>query len=73
MFAAVAWYCAAILGTTEQSPAAAMIVDTSMQYPLLLDDGGWKKAGVDAKSLALVEGMKDLRAWGGARIATGCI
>jgi hypothetical protein len=48
-------------GNTEQSPAAAMIVDTSMQFPLLLDDGGWKKAGVDAKRLAVVEGMKDLR------------
>lgn len=48
-------------GREERSPAAAMIIDTSMQFPLLLDDGGWQKAGVDQKSLSLVEGTKDLR------------
>jgi hypothetical protein len=48
-------------GAAERAPAAAMMVDTSMQYPLLLDDGGWKKAGVDVRALSLVEGSKDLR------------
>jgi hypothetical protein len=48
-------------GREERAPAAAMIIDTSMQFPLLLDDGGWQKAGVDKKSLMLVEGSKDLR------------
>jgi hypothetical protein len=48
-------------GHEDRSPAAAMVVDTSMQFPLLLDDGGWQKAGVDQKSLMLVEGTKDLR------------
>jgi hypothetical protein len=48
-------------GREERAPAAAMIIDTSMQFPLLLDDAGWQKAGVDQKSLLLVEGTKDLR------------
>jgi hypothetical protein len=48
-------------GSQERSPAAAMMIDTSMQFPLLLDDAGWQKAGVDQKSLMLVEGTKDLR------------
>jgi len=48
-------------GREQSSPAAAMMVDTSMQFPLLLDDGGWKKAGVAFSALTLVEGSKDLR------------
>jgi hypothetical protein len=48
-------------GNQEQSPAAAMIIDTSMQFPLLLDEAGWQKAGVDPRTLSVVEGAKDLR------------
>lgn len=41
------------LGTTSQS-RAALFVDTSMSYPVALDEAGWQKIGVVAASLPLV-------------------
>lgn len=38
----------------KESPAA-LLVDTSMAYPVALDAEGWKKSGVDPKSLERVE------------------
>jgi hypothetical protein len=48
-------------GTDERAAAAAMIVDTSVDYPLALDSEGWKKAGVNVATLSAVPGVKDLR------------
>lgn len=40
----------------EKGPSVALLVDTSRPFPLALDDGGWKKAGVSAATLKLVAG-----------------
>jgi hypothetical protein len=40
----------------EKGPGTALLVDTSRPFPLALDDGGWKKAGVALDSLKLVQG-----------------
>jgi hypothetical protein len=48
-------------GTDERAAAAAMIVDTSVDYPLALDSEGWKKAGVSLSTLSAVPGSKELR------------
>jgi hypothetical protein len=46
------------LGQSEGS-AGSLLVDTSMQFPVALDDGGWQKAGVALSSLkAVPEGGK---------------
>lgn len=47
-------------GDAEEG-AASLLVDTSMQFPLALDDGGWKKAGValaDLRSIPNAGGLK---------------
>jgi hypothetical protein len=38
-------------GVEESAPWAALLVDTSMTFPVALDEGGWKKAGVAVSSL----------------------
>lgn len=38
------------LGATR----ASLLVDTAMQFPIALDQGGWKKAGLDASTLRLI-------------------
>ncbi|MCK6588317.1 MAG: hypothetical protein HUU21_08950 [Polyangiaceae bacterium] len=38
----------------EKSTAASLLVDTSMRFPVALDQGGWKKAGIDIKDLKLI-------------------
>jgi hypothetical protein len=35
----------------QAAPMASLLVDTSMSFPLALDDGGWKKAGMATSSL----------------------
>ena len=40
----------------EKGPSAALLVDTSRPFPLALDDGGWKKAGVNVATLKPVAG-----------------
>jgi hypothetical protein len=40
----------------EKGPHELLMVDTSRPFPVALDEGGWKKAGVDAKSLKLIPG-----------------
>jgi hypothetical protein len=40
----------------EKGPGVALLVDTSRPFPLALDDGGWKKAGVDVATLKPVPG-----------------
>jgi hypothetical protein len=40
----------------EKGPRAALLMDTSRPFPLALDAGGWKKAGMTVESLKLVPG-----------------
>ena len=39
------------VGNAEDQSALALLVDTSLQAPVALDDAGWKKAGVDPSTL----------------------
>lgn len=48
------------LGAGEHS-AASLLVDTAMQFPLALDDGGWQKAGIAVASLQALPGGGRLR------------
>lgn len=48
-------------GAAQAAPACALLVDTSRPYPLSLDGGGWKKAGIDPSRLQAVAGMNDLK------------
>jgi hypothetical protein len=43
-----------------QTPAS-LLVDTSITYPVALDDGGWKKAGVPLSSLRTVPNQGSLK------------
>jgi hypothetical protein len=43
----------------EKGPRAALLVDTSRPFFVALDDGGWKKAGIDPTSLKLAPGDPD--------------
>ncbi len=48
-------------GADDGAPIASLMIDTSMLFPLALDEGGWKKAGVVAADLRPVEGMPGLK------------
>ena len=48
-------------GAEEGAPVASLLIDTSMLFPLALDEGGWKKAGVAPADLRPVEGMPGLK------------
>lgn len=48
------------LGADAGAPVASLVVDTGMVYPLALDDGGWKKAGVALSALRPLAGATDL-------------
>lgn len=50
-----------VLGNGHDAPEAALLIDTSMTFPLALDDAGWKKAGVRLASLKGVDGAPDLK------------
>ena len=45
---------------TAQTPAS-LLVDTSIPFPVALDDGGWQKAGVPQSSLRSVPNQGSLR------------
>ena len=34
------------MGSTASQVPASLLIDTSIPFPVALDDGGWKKAGV---------------------------
>lgn len=38
------------LGADDRT-AGSLLIDTAMQFPLALDDGGWRKAGITVESL----------------------
>jgi hypothetical protein len=48
-------------GSDQAAPQASLLIDTSMSFPLALDDGGWKKAGVSLSSLSAVPNASKLR------------
>jgi hypothetical protein len=48
------------LGTTDAS-RAALFVDSSLRFPMALDDAGWRKAGVDPAELREVSGDPEQR------------
>jgi hypothetical protein len=47
--------------TTDKSLEASLLIDTSMRFPVALDQGGWKKAGFNAKELKLIPEDPDQR------------
>ncbi|MFO0568271.1 MAG: hypothetical protein U0263_21600 [Polyangiaceae bacterium] len=49
-------------GSDAASPGAALLIDTSMTFPLALDEGGWKKAGVQTSALRSIPNAGSLRA-----------
>lgn len=48
------------LGDPKNGKSGALLIDTTMEIPVALDEGGWKKAGKDTKSLQAVPGSKNL-------------
>jgi hypothetical protein len=49
------------VGSTASQTPASFLIDTSIPFPVALDDGGWKKAGVPLSSLRLVPNQGSLR------------
>jgi len=49
-------------GSDATAPGASLLIDTSMSFPLALDEGGWKKAGVQTGSLRSIPNAGNLRA-----------
>jgi hypothetical protein len=49
------------LRAEKDAPLAALMVDTSVTYPLALDAGGWKKAGIPADKLNPVPNSSTLK------------
>jgi hypothetical protein len=49
------------LGSGDSPPACSLLVDTTLGYPMALDFGGWKKAGVAPQTLQLVPNSSTLR------------
>ena len=49
------------LGADQTAPKVSLLVDTSWTFPVALDDGGWKKAGVKLGSLETVPTMTQFK------------
>jgi hypothetical protein len=49
------------LGTASSNTPASLLIDTSIPFPVALDDGGWKKAGVPLTSLRSVPNQGSLK------------
>lgn len=49
------------LGPGEEAPIAALLLDTSMTFPIALSNPGWKKAGVELTSLQGVPNAPQLK------------
>ncbi|HYP88545.1 MAG TPA: hypothetical protein VEQ59_10330, partial [Polyangiaceae bacterium] len=49
------------LGSTAAQTPASLLIDTSIPFPIALDDAGWKKAGVPLSSLRAVPNQGSLR------------
>lgn len=48
-------------GAADSAPTGALLIDTSMTFPLALDAGGWKKAGVPESRLKPVPSAGKLK------------
>jgi hypothetical protein len=48
-------------GREQSAPQASLLIDTAQSFPLALDDGGWKKAGVNLNTLNRVPNATNLR------------
>ena len=49
------------VGSTASQTPASFLIDTAIPFPVALDDGGWKKAGVPLSSLRAVPNQGNLR------------
>jgi hypothetical protein len=49
------------LGSSASPTPASLLIDTSITFPIALDDGGWKKAGVPLTSLRAVPNQGSLK------------
>jgi hypothetical protein len=52
----------AAFGAGNDAPQAALLVHTTMTYPVALDEAAWKKAGVDVKSFSAIPGQAGVKA-----------
>ncbi|HEY5962316.1 MAG TPA: hypothetical protein VIV60_37425, partial [Polyangiaceae bacterium] len=50
----------ATFGDPKAGKVSSLLIDTTMDLPLALDEGGWKKAGKTMQSLQAVPGSKNL-------------
>jgi hypothetical protein len=48
-------------GTDQAAPTTSLLVNTSMTFPVALDDAGWRKAGQNPAEFAAVPGQADLK------------
>lgn len=48
-------------GTDQAAPATSLLVNTSMTFPVALDEAGWKKAGQNPAEFPAVPGQADLK------------
>lgn len=48
-------------GPDQGAPTCSFLIDTALAFPVALDEGGWKKAGVEQASLQPVPGAAGLR------------
>lgn len=49
------------LGADQAAPSTSLLVNTSMNFPVALDESGWKKAGQNPAEFAAVPGQADLK------------
>lgn len=49
------------IGSEDGAPMASLMVDTSMTFPIALDEAGWKKAGIALSSLKPVPHEPNLK------------
>jgi hypothetical protein len=49
------------VGSSASQVPASLLIDTSIPFPVALDDGGWKKAGVPLSSLRAVPNQGSLK------------
>jgi hypothetical protein len=48
-------------GADQSAPHSSLLLNTSMHFPIALDEAGWKKAGQNPATFAAVPGQADLK------------
>lgn len=48
-------------GAEQDAPSASLLMNTSMSFPLALDEAGWQRAGRDPEQLINVPGQADIK------------